>query len=107
MATNGYYNGTITSSTTGSYTFVPESFSGNYMPYSGSTVSSWIPTLDPIADPIPVFADAKTARCNLKQQRDLLKSFEDGLEGLMAERISDAIYFLDMSIEELDKLISD
>lgn len=61
----------------------------------------------PVPDPIPAFADVKTVRANLQKQLELLQSFEDGLVGEIAERMSDSIFFLRESIESLNELIGD
>jgi len=53
---------------------------------------------------IPLFADAATIRATLQKQLDILNDLSDGLEGEVAETISDAIYFLKESIDALDKI---
>lgn len=112
MATN--YITTAASSATPSYTtYYPNNpysttvSSGGFVtgnstiaaPYSYYT--EWQPPLEPL----PVFADAKTARANLQQQLDLLESLQDGLIGDHALYLDDTVFFLRETIEHLDKII--
>lgn len=80
----------------------------NYPAYFSNGYPQFLPPdhVDPVLDPLSPFADARSARANLKQQLDLLLSLEDGLIGDMALRLDDAIYFLRETIENLDKILA-
>lgn len=98
----------IPSSGTFYYTNTNYPFPGNSTwPTNNPYYTEWQQQWEPQTEPIPPFADAMTARANLLKQLELLKTFEDGLHDKIGDRLSDAIFFLQESIKQLDELIGD
>lgn len=53
---------------------------------------------------IPLFADARMVNASLRKQLEILESFVEGLEGDHARWLDDALFYLNETIEALDKI---